>query len=92
MVSFGKAFEDWLRTYLAARSYRKSFRNLRLQGTERVFELGCGGGQAARVVLSRLTGGGTYTGIDVDEWWLDRAKRNLRAYPNAELLLGDVRR
>ena len=90
IVSFGKAFEDWIRTYLAGPAYRKTFANLALDGNEQVLELGCGGGQTARVLLRRLDRG-HLTGIDVDEWWADRASRNLRRYDNVEILLGDVR-
>ncbi len=89
-MSFGRAFEDWIRTYLAGRAYRRSFRNLSLEGDERVLELGVGGGQAARVILSMLDEG-NYTGFDVDPWWTERARRNLRKHPNATVLQGDVR-
>ena len=84
------AFEDWIRTYLARSAYRRTFANLALDGTERVLELGCGGGQTARVLLPRLDRG-HLTGIDVDEWWVDRARRHLRRYDNVDILLGDVR-
>lgn len=84
------AFEDWIRTYLAGSAYKKTFANLELDGTERVLELGCGGGQSARVLLRRLDRG-HLTAIDVDEWWADRARRNLRRYDNVDILLGDVR-
>lgn len=89
-LSFGRAFEDWVRTWLAGRSYRRSFKNLTLKGDEQVLELGVGGGQAARVILSMLDTG-TYTGFDVDGWWVDRARRNLRKYSNVNVLQGDVR-
>ena len=85
------AFEDWIRTYLAGPAYRKTFANLELDGSEKVLELGCGGGQTARVISKRLDRGGHLTAIDVDEWWADRARRNLRRYDNVEVLLGDVR-
>ncbi len=90
-MTFGMAFEDWIRTYLARSAYRKTFANLELDGTERVLELGCGGGQTARVISKRLDKGGHITGVDVDEWWVERARRNLRRYDNVEILLGDVR-
>lgn len=89
-MSFGLAFEDWVRTWLAGPSYRRSFRNLRMEGDERVLELGVGGGHAARVILGRLTTG-SYTGFDVDEWWAGRARRKLARFPNADVLVGDVR-
>ena len=90
-MSFGRAFEDWIRTWLARSGYNRSFKHLELEGSERVLELGSGGGQAARVILRRLDRGGTYTGFDVDEWWVDRARRNLRKFDNATILMGDVR-
>ena len=89
-MTFGKAFEDWIRTYLARSAYSKTFANLELDGTERVLELGCGGGHTARVLLRRLPRG-HLTGIDVDEWWASRARRNLRRYYNVDILTGDVR-
>ena len=90
-LSFGRAFENWLRTYLAGGAYRRSFSNLELRGDERVLELGCGGGHPARVLLDRLGPDAIYTGLDVDEWWVARARKALKRYPNAEVLLGDVR-
>jgi ubiquinone/menaquinone biosynthesis C-methylase UbiE len=89
-MSFGRAFEDWLRTYLARGAYRRTFDRLQMEGDERVLELGCGGGQTALVLMSKLTTG-SYTGLDVDEWWAERARRKLRRHPNAEVLAGDVR-
>lgn len=83
--------ENWLRTYLAWGAYRRTFDNLKLRGDERVLELGVGGGHSARVLLRRLGPGGHLTGIDVDEWWLQKARRKLGRHPNAEVLLGDVR-
>ncbi|UCC93009.1 MAG: class I SAM-dependent methyltransferase [Thermoplasmata archaeon] len=90
-ISFGRAFEDWIRTWLARSAYRRSFRALRLEGDEDVLELGVGGGQAARVILAKLDKGGTYTGFDVDLWWFERAKRNLARFDNVTLAHGDVR-
>jgi SAM-dependent methyltransferase len=89
-TSIGRAFEDWLRTHLARRSYARSFDQLQLEGDERVLEMGVGGGQAARVLLPRIPRG-HYTGVDTDPWWVERARRNLRSFPNVEVLLGDVR-
>jgi len=89
-VSVGKAFENWTRSWLARRAYGRSLDHLELRGDERVLEMGCGGGHAARVVLPRIPRG-HYTGVDVDPWWVERARRNLGAFRNTEVLLGDVR-
>jgi len=43
------------------------------------------------VLLSKLGKGGTYTGFDVEEWWVERGRKNLRRFPNATVLQGDVR-
>lgn len=89
-MSIGRAFEDWIRSWPARRAYGRSLDHLELLGDERVLEMGCGGGQAARALLPRIPRG-HYTGVDVDPWWAARARRNLRRFPNVEVLLGDVR-
>jgi SAM-dependent methyltransferase len=61
------------------------------RGDERVLDFGCGGGVGTRCIAKLLTCGGKVTGVDLSSILLERARRRLRRYPNAELLQGDIR-
>lgn len=72
--------------------YRRYVDQMDLRGDERVLDYGCGSGAAARHLAKRLeAGGGRLTCMDVSERWQRTARRALRAHPDAEFRLGDVR-
>ncbi len=71
--------------------YRRYVDQMGLRGDERVLDYGCGSGAASRHLAKRLQAGGRLTCMDVSERWQRTARKTLRAYPEVEFRLGDVR-
>ena len=72
--------------------YRRYVDEMGLRGDERVLDYGSGSGAAARHLARRLrAGGGQLTCMDVSARWQKVVRRVLRAYPDVEFRLGDVR-
>ena len=72
--------------------YRRYVEEMGLRGDERVLDYGSGAGAAARHLAPRLArGGGRLTCMDVSTRWQAEARKALRAYPEVEFHLGDVR-
>ena len=72
--------------------YRRYVDQMGLRGDERVLDYGSGSGAAARHLAKRLrAGGGRLTCMDVSTRWQALLRKVLRAYPDVEFRLGDVR-
>jgi ubiquinone/menaquinone biosynthesis C-methylase UbiE len=72
--------------------YRRYVDQMGLRGDERVLDYGSGSGAAARHLARRLrAGGGRLTCMDVSARWQKVLRRVLRAWPDVEFRLGDVR-
>ncbi len=72
--------------------YRRYVDQMHVRGDERVLDYGSGGGAAARHLARRLAaGGGRLTCMDVSVRWQAALRRVLRAWPDVEYRLGDVR-
>ena len=71
--------------------YRRYVDQMGLLGDERVLDYGCGSGAASRHLAKRLQAGGRLTCMDVSERWQRTARKALRANPEVEFRLGDVR-
>jgi len=72
--------------------YRRYVDQMSLLGDERVLDYGSGSGAAARHIARRLrSGGGRLTCVDVSARWQAVVAGVLRACPNADRRLGDVR-
>jgi ubiquinone/menaquinone biosynthesis C-methylase UbiE len=72
--------------------YRRYVDQMGLRGDECVLDYGSGGGAAARHLARRLAeGGGRLTCMDVSARWQAAIRKTLRAFPEVEYRLGDVR-
>jgi ubiquinone/menaquinone biosynthesis C-methylase UbiE len=72
--------------------YRHYVEQMGLRGDERVLDYGSGSGAAARHLAKLLeAGGGRLTCMDVSARWQTVLRKVLRAYPDVEYFLGDVR-
>lgn len=77
-----------LRTYMDQWDGETFLRALRLNGTQSVLEIGVGTGRLALRVLPLCR---RLTGLDVSPATVERAKENLRVFPEVELLCADFR-
>ena len=59
---------------------------MRLTGVQDVLEIGVGTGRLALRVAGKC---GTFTGIDISQKTIDRAKENLASFKNSDLICGD---
>jgi ubiquinone/menaquinone biosynthesis C-methylase UbiE len=90
--SFLFALEDKLKGALGGPLlYGPYYRTFGLKGDESVLDFGCGGGAGSRCLASLLSERGHLTCVDVSHHWIEKARRRLRKYPNAECKAGDIR-
>jgi len=68
--------------------YMKTFG---LKGDERVLDFGCGGGASSRCLASFLNKDGHLTCVDMSAFWIEKARKRLKKYPNVECRAGDIR-
>lgn len=89
--SFLFLLEDKLKSFLGGfmfyNSYLKSFG---LKGTEKVLDFGCGSGIGSRHILKLLNKNGHLTCIDTSTYWMKKAVKRLRKFPNTKCILGDI--
>ncbi len=83
--------EDVLKGMAGTRSACAYYRTLGLAGDETVLDFGCGGGLGSRCLAGLLTRGGRLTCVDISRFWIARAEKRLKQYPNARCLCGDIR-
>ncbi|MDD4281868.1 MAG: methyltransferase domain-containing protein [Candidatus Methanofastidiosa archaeon] len=74
---------------LYPRLFREHLQMLRLAPNEHVLEIGCGGGNMTRLICNTLGPKGTVTSIDVNEYWLSRARRRV-VDDRVTFILGDA--
>ena len=71
--------------------YGPYVRSLRLPAGAKVLDLGCGGASETLALLRAVGPAGQVTCVDTSKYWIDRARRRLARYANAECLHGDIR-
>jgi len=89
--SFLFKLEDKLKGLFGGFFYMPFIKGFHLKGNERVLDFGCGGGVEARYLLKHLGKEGHLTCVDISSYWIERAKKRLKKYPNAECIKGDIR-
>lgn len=88
--SFLFRLDDKLK-YFFGGSYFKSFVNsFALKGNEHVLDFGSGGGIGARFVLKHLGENGHITCVDRSSYWIKKARKRLKKFPNVTFVLGDI--
>ncbi len=71
--------------------YKELLKSLKLSGSESILDFGSGAGVLAKKIIKELSNGGKLTCLDLSEAFLNRVRRKLRKYSNADLIWGDIR-
>jgi ubiquinone/menaquinone biosynthesis C-methylase UbiE len=67
-------------------------KRLGLSGTERILEFGSGGGCMSRPLAKTLSPEGALSCVEFSPYWMEKARRRLKDYPDIEYLQGDITR
>ena len=90
--SFLFRLEDKLKGFLGGLLYKTYIKDFALKGDERVLDFGCGGAVESRFLLAHLKNGGQLTCVDTSRYWIQKAKKRLKKYANADCIAGDIRK
>jgi ubiquinone/menaquinone biosynthesis C-methylase UbiE len=86
-------FEDMLKWFIGGPLfYNPHYKTFGLKGVERVLDFGCGGGAGSRCLVNLLGEDGHLTCVDISNYWLRKAEKRLRKYPNVKCMAGDIRK
>jgi ubiquinone/menaquinone biosynthesis C-methylase UbiE len=88
--SFLFRLDDKLKYFFGGWYFKSFVNSFNLKGTEHVLDFGSGGGIGARFVLKHLGKNGHITCVDRSSFWLNKARRRLKKYPNVKFALGDI--
>jgi SAM-dependent methyltransferase len=77
---------------VAGKAVSDLVKRLRLKGTERVFEAGCGSGYGTELIAERILGGGSVTAADISAGMLGKARKRIssRRFGHVDFLLQDA--
>jgi len=85
--------EELIDYRIRSRFYHPDYvKMLGLSGSEKVLEFGSGGGCLSRVLAKTLSPEGALTCVDISAYWMEKARRRLKAFTNIEFLQGDITR
>jgi ubiquinone/menaquinone biosynthesis C-methylase UbiE len=91
--SFLFVLEDMLKSLLGGPLlYNRYMKSFGLKGNEKVLDFGCGGGTASQCLIKFLNKNGHLTCVDTSSFWIKKAARRLKKYPNVECKSGDIRK
>jgi 2-polyprenyl-3-methyl-5-hydroxy-6-metoxy-1,4-benzoquinol methylase len=91
MTSFTEKLDNFLVKYLAYFNYQNYVKKLKLKGTEKVLEIGSGGGNLSRF-LTRELFFGKLVCLDKSKYWIKIAKKRLKSYMNIQFKKEDILR
>jgi len=70
---FSERLDDFLVRYLGFFHYRNYVRRMNFCGSEKVLEVGCGGGNLSRFISEELPNG-KLVSIDISDYWISKAR------------------
>lgn len=71
--------------------YNPYYKTFNLNGNEHILDFGCGGGAGSKCLAKLLNKYGHLTCIDSSPYWISRAKKRLKRFPDIECRHGDIR-
>lgn len=77
--------------FTGPRLLRPFVSELRLNGSERILEFGCGNGIFLSYLAQALDSGGMAVGIDTSSYMVSHARERLRHFRNVNVMQGDIR-
>ncbi len=90
--SFLFKLEDKLKGLLGRFIYKAYIKSFELKGSEHVLDFGCGGGVESRYILELLQKDGQLTCLEISKYFMERAQKRLKKYPEVDFVLGDIRK
>jgi len=85
-------FDAMLNHGLGRSLYKRSAKEIGLEGNEEVLDFGAGSGALSRHVAEiLLSGGGKVTCLDTSAAWTAIARKRLKKYRNIQFVVGDLR-
>jgi ubiquinone/menaquinone biosynthesis C-methylase UbiE len=85
--------EELIDYRIRSRFYHPKYvKTMGLSGSERVLEFGSGGGCVSHALAKTLSPDGALTCVEISPYWVEKAKRRLKAFSNIEYLQGDITR
>jgi ubiquinone/menaquinone biosynthesis C-methylase UbiE len=82
--------DDKLKFFFGGWIFKSFVNSFALAGNENVLDFGSGGGIEARFILKHLGENGHITCIDRSSYWLNKARKRLKKFPNVTFVLGDI--
>ncbi len=91
---FARIIEEELIDYrIRSRFYHPDYvKTLELSGTGRVLEFGSGGGCMSLALIRTLSPEGSLSSVEISAYWIEKARRRLKAFTNIKYLQGDITR
>lgn len=89
--SFLFVLEDMLKNLIGGMLFYNSYyKTFGLKGNEKVLDFGCGGGTGSKSLIKFLNENGNLTCVDVAHYWINKAEKRLKKYPNVECKAGEI--
>jgi ubiquinone/menaquinone biosynthesis C-methylase UbiE len=88
--SFLFRLDDKLKYFFGGWYFKSFVNSFALKGNEHVLDFGSGGGIGARFVLKHLGKNGHITCVDRSSYWIKKARRRLKKFPNVTFALGEI--
>ncbi|MEI7648183.1 MAG: class I SAM-dependent methyltransferase, partial [Methanomicrobiales archaeon] len=91
---FARIIEEELIDYrIRSRFYHPDYvKRLGLSGTGHVLEFGSGGGCMSLALVRTLSPEGSLSCVEISAYWIEKARRRLKAFTNIKYLQGDITR
>ncbi|SRR3989344_7434311 len=88
--SFGERLDDLLVRYVAYSNFRNYVERMNLKDSDKVLEVGSGGGNLSRFIAQRNPNGKLYC-VDTSPYWISKARQRLSEFDNVSFFQGEIK-